>query len=90
MQDILNKNEAEIFLVKAFQFFANDSEILSLFLNLSGLNLETLRDTIHEPEFFLGILDFLEKNEKFLIQFSQKENYLPCAIEKVRFFLNKL
>jgi hypothetical protein len=52
--------------VTALSFIAGEPERLGRFLAMSGIGPESIRDAANEPDFLLGVLDYLVSDEALL------------------------
>lgn len=58
-------------------WLANEPDMLSRFLSLSGLGPHDLRAAMADPGFHAGLLDFLMQHEPSLIAFGEASGYQP-------------
>ncbi|MBR0555997.1 DUF3572 domain-containing protein [Ciceribacter sp. L1K23] len=58
-------------------WLANEPDMLSRFLALSGLRADQLREAIADPGFLAGLLDFVMGHEPTLIAFSDATGTKP-------------
>lgn len=73
----LNKETAEEVAIVALGALAQDTEALSRFLSLSGIEAGDIRQAAASPGFLAGVLDYLMQHEALLLSVS--ENYrLPA------------
>ena len=63
--------------IEALGFIAEEPERLDRFLALSGIGPESLRDAAREPNFLLGVLEYLVGDESLLRQFSGARDIEP-------------
>lgn len=81
-------DRAEIIAINGLSFIASDEKYLAIYLNLSGLDMNTLRDNVSNPskmaEALAGILDFLMNNENFLLEFAETYEIEPHDISRAR------
>lgn len=84
----MNKDRAEIIAINGLSFIAENEKYLSGYLNLSGLNLESLKSGTTNPEIMptilASVIDYLLQNEKCLIEFSENYEIDPMDISKTR------
>jgi hypothetical protein len=69
---------AEALAVAALAFIAGEPERLGRFLAISGIGPESIRAAAREPQFLLGVLDYLAADEQLLIAFAA-ENAIPSG-----------
>ncbi|MFD1743867.1 DUF3572 domain-containing protein [Rhizobium helianthi] len=62
------------------QWLANEPEMMSRFLALSGLQVVQLRDAIKDPGFLAGMIDFIMSHEPSLLAFCQGAEWKPEAV----------
>lgn len=82
MKSINDKQAAEDFAIKAFSFIAQDPQILSLFFDITGLSVDSIRDAANSKDFLVGVMNFYSSNESLLISFCQNHNYNPESFGK--------
>jgi len=66
--------------VAALTFIAQDGEQLERFLALSGLEPGNLREAAADPNFLVGVLDYLSSDEALLLAFAANFQIDPTAI----------
>lgn len=79
-----SSEEAEVTALKALGFLAADPERLSRFMELSGLDLATIRASASEPAFLGGILDHLLADDSLLLIFAEEHGLKPERIVQLR------
>jgi len=84
----LNRHEAEVIALKALAFLAADSERISRFLSLSGVDPSDIRQAAENPAFMGGILDYLRGDQSLLLEFSSGENIDPSRIDAAAYVLS--
>lgn len=84
----MDYDRAEIIAINGLSFIANDEKYLGGYLNLSGTNIEQLKENTTNPstmpQILASILDYLLQNEKYLVEFSQAYQVDPTDIAKAR------
>lgn len=84
----MDYDRAEIIAINGLSFIASDEKYLGGYLNLSGTNIEQLRENTANPstmpQILASILDYLLQNEKYLVEFSQAYQIDPADIAKAR------
>lgn len=80
----MDQEQATIIALDALAFIAADSEALSGFLRLSGLDLTLLKERADNPETLGFVLEFLLQNETRLLQFCQTNGINPALPAKAR------
>ena len=66
----MHRSDAETWALKALGFLACEKDALLHFLNLSGLEIEDLRERASEPELLAAVLDFLLADDALLARFA--------------------
>ncbi|MBB4066704.1 DUF3572 domain-containing protein [Gellertiella hungarica] len=61
-------------------WLANEPDMLSRFLALSGLGPHDLRPAMADPGFHAGLLDFIMQHEPTLVAFAAASGYTPEQI----------
>lgn len=84
----MDYDRAEIIAINGLSFIASDEKYLGGYLNLSGTNIEQLRENTANPstmpQILASILDYLLQNEKYLVEFSKAYQIDPADIAKAR------
>lgn len=84
----MDYDRAEIIAINALSFVASDEKILAGYLNLSGTDLNQIKENLANPETMTGVLsgvlDYLLQNEKYLIDFSEESQLDPKEISAAR------
>ena len=75
---------AETLALKGLAHIAQDEGVLSAFMNLSGLDGETLRARAGEPELLAAVMDFLLADDARLMAFCEAENLKPQDAHAIR------
>lgn len=73
----LEKVEPAELAVAILGWLANEPDMLSRFLALSGLGPQDLRAAMDDSGFHAGLLDFIMQHEPSLIAFSTASGYSP-------------
>lgn len=76
--------DAETIGIDALSFLAGNSELLTRFLDLTGLSIEQLRTEATKPAFFVGLLDFILGHEPTLIDFANAAELDPSEVALAR------
>jgi uncharacterized protein DUF3572 len=83
--DLKQQQEAASALaVTALSFIAGEPERLGRFLALSGIGPESIRDAANEPDFLLGVLDYLVSDEELLVAFANENSFDPAHVASAR------
>jgi hypothetical protein len=70
--------------IAALTFIAADDERLGAFLALSGIGPESLRAAAREPDFLVGVLDHVARDEALLIAFAEQSEIDPAEVVHAR------
>jgi hypothetical protein len=73
----MTRELAESVAIQALGFIAEEPDRLGRFLALSGLSAESLRAAAQEPNFLLGVLDYLASDETLLRDFAGQREIAP-------------
>src|SRR5215471_1522533 len=74
--------------IAALGFIASDTDELSRFLALSGIDPGSIRIAAQEPGFLGGVLAYISGNERTLLAFATHAGVAPEEIEKARLTLS--
>jgi hypothetical protein len=83
----LTSEGAEALALAALDFLARDPERIGRFLNLSGLDPNTLREAATEPGFLAAVLDHLAGDESLVLAFAEDAGIPPERIREARHVL---
>ena len=72
--------DAQATAIAALGWLAQEPELLSRFLALTGVEPAAVRQAVSEPAFLAGILDFLMGHEPTLLQFSAASGIAPESV----------
>lgn len=76
--------DPESLAIEALGFLAEESERLSRFLALTGLEAGNLRQAAREPHFLGSVLDHLLNDESLLLAFCADRHLQPDAVQRAR------
>jgi len=82
--------EAESVALQAFSFIAGDEERLSRFLQITGLQSQTIRSAASSPDFYAAILDYVAADEPLLLAAAQALKTKPEHIMQAKWTLSPL
>ncbi len=86
--DVVGRQEAARELaIAALGFIASDTEELSRFLALTGIDPGAIRIAAKEPGFLAGVLAYISGNERTLLAFAAHASVAPDEIEKAKLVL---
>lgn len=83
----MNPDDAQTLALKALGFVATSEGVLDRLMELSGLDLGTLRAKAGEPEILASLLDFLLADEGLLVDFCHEESIDPKEVHMARHVL---
>jgi hypothetical protein len=66
--------------IKVLAFIVADVDRIIQFLNITGLQPETIRESAQSSLFLLGVLDYASKDDDMLRALHQELNIAPAAI----------
>ena len=75
---------AETLALAALAFIAAEPERLGRFLAMSGIGPDSIRAAAREPQFLLGVLDYVAADEPLLIAFAAENAIPPRAVMEAR------
>jgi len=78
---ITGRGDAESVAVEVLNFIVADVDRIIRFLNITGLQPETIRESAKSPLFLLGVLDYVSKDEELLKAIEKELNIRPSAIQ---------
>ena len=87
MKTLMSKTDAENVAVEALVWLAQDKELMSRFLALTGIEASSIRSAAQEPGFLAGVLQFYLGHEPTLMRFCQETGRAPVTIEKAAVLL---
>lgn len=70
--------------VSALAFVAAEPERLGRFLAISGLGPDTIRAAARDPHFLAGVLEYVEADERLLVEFASEAGVDPMDIGRAR------
>jgi len=70
--------------VTALGFIAGEPERLGRFLATTGIGPESIRDAASDPDFLLGVLDYLVSDEGLLLAFANENSFDPEHVVSAR------
>jgi hypothetical protein len=78
------REHAETLAIVALSFLAEDPDRLGIFLALSGIGPESLREAAGEPHFLAGVLEHVVSSEKLLLDFATHQGIDPFDVTRAR------
>jgi Protein of unknown function (DUF3572) len=82
--DLKAKDAAVALAIDALGFIAGEPEQLGRFLALSGIGPDSLRAAAREPNFLLGVLDYVAGDEALLVAFAGHSGIDPAEVARAR------
>jgi hypothetical protein len=80
----IDRKAAENLAVQALAYLAGEPELLARFLALSGIGPDTIRTAAADPQFLVGVLDYVAGDEHLLVAFADHVQMRPEAIARAR------
>ncbi|QRM34893.1 DUF3572 domain-containing protein [Microvirga sp. VF16] len=74
------RGDSEGLAIRIFEFIVADVDRIIQFLNVTGLQPETLRESANTPHFLLGVLDYVSKDDELLKLIHKDLGIPPDAI----------
>lgn len=74
------ETEPEVVALGVLAWLSGESELLSRFLALSGLQMSQIAEVAGDPGFLGGVLDFIMGNEADLLRFAADSGTAPEAV----------
>jgi hypothetical protein len=68
----------------ALGFIAGEPERLGRFLALTGIGPESIRNAAREPDFLVGVLDYLASDDQLLRAFAEQNDFDPQQVMQAR------
>ena len=82
------KQVAEIVAIRALEFLSREPEQLGLFLAETGLGPASLRQAANNPEFLMGVLEFILQDEKRAKAFAEASDFGPETVTSAHIALS--
>jgi len=70
--------------IAALGFLASETDRLGRFLALTGIRPDSIREAAREPDFLLGVLDYLVADETLLLAFANQNEIDPEQVAWAR------
>lgn len=77
---VAGPSSAQELAIQVLNFIVGDLDRIIQFLNVTGLQPETIRESAKSPLFLLGVLDYILKDEDLLKEFSRQTDVRPATI----------
>ncbi len=77
---IAGRSDAESVAIQVLNFIVTDVDRIIQFLNITGLQPETIRASAQSPHFLLGVLEYVSKDDELLRANDQELKIRPAAI----------
>ena len=75
--------------IAALVYISGDTELMSRFLSMTGLDPSDLRAAAADPRFLLAVLDFLMSDDITLVGFAAAEGINPEAVTRAHHRLRR-
>jgi len=79
-REIVGRGDAESIAIQVLNFIVTDDDRIVQFLNVTGMQPETMREAAKSPDFLLGVLEYASKDEGMLKAIEQELGIRPAAI----------
>ncbi|WP_262272294.1 DUF3572 domain-containing protein [Microvirga yunnanensis] len=79
-RNITGRGDAESIAIQVLNFIVEDVDRIIQFLNLTGLQPETIRASATSAHFLLGVLEYVAKDDELLKAIDQELKIQPTAI----------
>ncbi len=79
-----SEDAAAMLAIAALTFIAEEPERLGRFLAMTGIGPESLRAAARDPEFLLGVLEYIAGDEALLMAFATQQEIDPEDIGRAR------
>jgi len=81
----MNTTQAECIALNVLEWMGRHSELLTQFINQTGVSLVTIKHDAHQPELLAAVLDFLlTQNDHTISDCCQSLNIKPEILVKAR------
>jgi hypothetical protein len=77
---IIGRADAESLAIQVLNFIVADVDRIIQFLNITGLQPETIRESATSSHFLLGVLEYVAKDDELLKAIDQDLKIRPAAI----------
>jgi hypothetical protein len=85
----LTQKEAESLAVQVLAFIAGDPERIGPFLAATGIGPDMIRAAAREPDFLVGVLDYVASDDALLVAFATQAGINPFDIPIARDVLGR-
>ncbi|ATU91971.1 DUF3572 domain-containing protein [Phyllobacterium zundukense] len=82
MKNRIDLDGAQALAINSLVFLAEDSELLSRFLALTGISADQIRTAASEPGFLAGVLQFYLAHEPTLMRYCEATNTDPALFQE--------
>ena len=80
----IGRESAEKLAISALSFLAQDEERLGVFLSLSGIGPDMIRQAAADPGFLAGVLDHVESDESLLLAVADHSGVRPQDVVRAQ------
>jgi len=78
----LTREQAEALAIQALTFIAEDGERLGRFLAVTGIGPAEIRTAAREPEFLVGVLEYMASDDRLITTFAGETGLDPTDINR--------
>jgi len=82
MKKQITFDDAQTLAINSLVFLADDSELLSRFLALTGITADQIRTAASEPGFLAGVLQFYLAHEPTLMRYCEATETDPASFQE--------
>lgn len=79
-RSIVGRGDAESVAIQVLNFLVADVDRIIQFLNVTGLQPETIRASARSSHFLLGVLEYVAKDDELLKAIDQELKLRPAAV----------
>ena len=81
-RSVIAAEVAETLAIQALAFLAGEPEQLGRFLAITGIGPEGIRDAAREPQFLVGVLEYITGDEPLLVAFAAQIGIDPADVAR--------
>jgi hypothetical protein len=85
-----SRETAEMLAVQALAFIVEDDGRLNGFIASTGIAAQSIRDAARDPNFLVGVLEYILADENLLIAFADSAGFDPAEVARSRQALGKV
>ncbi len=84
----MNRKQAENVAIQALGWLASDAGQLGKFLNITGAQVEDLRQQANQPGFLISVLDYVMLSDDTILGFAEAAKLEPEQVTRAQFVLS--